>query len=163
MVAAGLTGVYAETIPNFELLTLVVFCSGILLGARDGMLVGIVTSLVFSLLNPYGAVHPLVTLSQVSGEAVAGLAGAGFAAAGWPQRRPLVRAGVLAVAAVLITFVYDLVTNLATGILLGQVPVTLVGGIPFALWHIASNAGLFVLLGTPLSGVFWHYRSRLSS
>ena len=28
--AAGLTGAYAETIPNFEVLTLVVFCSGVL-------------------------------------------------------------------------------------------------------------------------------------
>ena len=82
MVAAGLTGVYAETIPNFEVLTLVVFCSGVLLGARDGALVGAVTMLVYSLLNPYGAVHPLVTASQVAGEVLAGLAGAGFAAAG---------------------------------------------------------------------------------
>src|SRR4029077_10737548 len=82
MVAAGLTGVYAETIPNFEVLTLVVFCSGVLLGARDGALVGMVTMLIYSLLNPYGAVHPLITVSQVAGEVLAGLAGAGFAAAG---------------------------------------------------------------------------------
>lgn len=163
MVAAGLTGVYAETIPNFEVLTLVVFCAGILLGAGDGMLVGAVTMLIYSLLNPYGAVHPLVTLSQVAGEAAAGLAGAWFARAGWPARGAGVRAAALAAAAVVVTLLYDLLTNLATGILLGQVRVTLIGGIPFALWHTASNVGLFVLIGTPLAGVFWHYRSRLSS
>src|SRR5262249_59235061 len=82
LIAAGLTGVYAETIPNFEVLTLVVFCSGVLLGARDGGLVGAVTMLVYSLLNPYGAVHPLVTASQVAGEVLAGLAGGAFATAG---------------------------------------------------------------------------------
>jgi uncharacterized membrane protein len=163
MVAAGLTGVYAETIPNFEVLTLVVFCSGILLGARDGMLVGAVTMLIYSLLNPYGAVHPLVTSAQVAGESAAGLAGAWFAAAGLPSRPAPVRAVTLALAAALLTLLYDLVTNVATGILFGQVRVTLIGGIPFALWHTASNVVLFALLGTPLSGVFWHYRSRLSS
>jgi hypothetical protein len=162
MVAAGLTGVYAETIPNFEVLTLVVFCAGLLLGARDGMLVGALTMLVFSLLNPYGAVHPLVTLAQVIGECASGLAGAWFAWAGLPARSARMRAAVLAGAAIVLTLFFDLVTNLATGVLFGQVTVTLIGGIPFALWHIASNIGLFVLLGTPLSGVFWHYRERLS-
>jgi hypothetical protein len=163
MVAAGLTRVYAETIPNFEVLTLVVFCSGILLGARDGMLVGAVTMLVYSLLNPYGAVHPLVTASQVAGESAAGLAGAWFARAGGPARSVPVRALLLALTAVVLTLFFDFVTNLATGILFGQVRVTLIGGIPFALWHVATNVGLFAVIGTPLSGVFWHYRSRLSS
>ena len=67
--AAGLTGAYAETIPNFEVLTLVVFCSGVLLGVRDGVMTGAITMLVYSLLNPYGAAPPLITLSQVVGEA----------------------------------------------------------------------------------------------
>ncbi len=163
MVAAGLTGVYAETIPNFEVLTLVVFCSGVLLGARDGVLVGAVTMLVYSLLNPYGAVHPLVTLAQVLGESAAGLGGAWFAAARGPERGAPARALLLAIAALLLTVWFDVLTNLATGILFGQVRVTLIGGIPFAAWHVASNIGLFVVLGTPLSGVLWHYRSRLSS
>src|SRR5438034_296209 len=82
MVAAGLTGVYAETIPNFEVLTLVVFGAGTLLGARDGALVGAVTELIYSLLNPYGVAHPLVTASQVCGMAAAGVAGGIAARAG---------------------------------------------------------------------------------
>ena len=71
MVAAALTGVYSESIANFEVLTLVVFGSGVLLGARDGALVGTLTELIYSLLNPYGPAHPLVTLSQVIGESSA--------------------------------------------------------------------------------------------
>src|SRR5438093_238260 len=74
MVAAALTGVYSESIANFEVLTLVVFGSGVLLGARDGALVGTLTELIYSLLNPYGPAHPLVTLSQVIGESSAGSA-----------------------------------------------------------------------------------------
>lgn len=162
MVAAGLTGIYAETIPNFEVLTLVVFCAGILLGARDGALVGALTMLVYSLLNPYGVVHPLVTTSQVAGEAAVGVAGAVFARAGFPERSAPVRAAALGVAAVLLTFFYDLITNLATAVLFGQIRATLIGGIPFALFHIGTNAALFVLVGTPLTGVFWQYRRRLS-
>jgi hypothetical protein len=162
MVATGLTGVYAETIPNFEVLTLVVFCAGVLLGARDGVLVGVVTTLVYSLLNPYGAVHPLVTLSQVAGEAVAGAAGAWIALGGIATGAAGLRATVLVLAAIAITAFYDLVTNLATGLLFGQVGLTLIGGIPFSLWHIGSNVALFALIGTPLVRVLARYRSRLS-
>ena len=162
MAAAGLTGVYAETIPNFEVLTLVVFCSGVLLGLRDGVLVGVVTMLIYSLLNPYGAVHPLVTGSQVVGEVAAAAAGAGFASARLYTLGVVPRAIVLGLIGALLTAFFDLITNLATGVLFGQVRATLIGGIPFALWHIASNVGLFAILGTPLCAVFAHYRSRLS-
>lgn len=161
--AAGLTGVYAESIPNFELLTLVVFGSGLLLGARWGAMVGAITMLIYSVLNPYGAVHPLVTLAQVVGEVAAGLAGAAFGAAGLAGRDLRLRAVVLAAIAILATAFFDLITNLASGVVFGQMRLTLLGGIPFSLWHIGWNVVLFVVLGTPLSGVFAHYRARLSS
>ncbi|HYM81072.1 MAG TPA: hypothetical protein VEY91_06640 [Candidatus Limnocylindria bacterium] len=163
LVAAGLTGVYAETIPNFEVLTLVVFCSGVLLGARDGALVGALTMIIYSVLNPYGPAHPLVTLSQVMGISLAGFAGALFARLGVPSRSPAVRAAVLGVAAVPLTAAYDLLTNLATGVIFGQMRVTLLMGIPFSLWHIGYNVALFVALGTPLVAVFARYASRAAS
>lgn len=163
MVAAGLTGVYAETIPNFEVLTLVVFCAGVLLGVRDGVLVGVITMLVYSVLNPYGAVHPLVTLSQVAGEVVAGAAGGAFARTGLATGAAGLRAIVLALSGLIITAIFDFITNLTTGLLFGQVRVTLIGGIPFSLWHMGTNVVLFVALGTPLVGALAHYRSRLSS
>ena len=53
--------------------------------------------------------------------------------------------------------------NLATGVVFGQIRLTLLGGIPFSLWHIGWNVVLFVALGTPLVRVFAHYRGRLSS
>jgi hypothetical protein len=163
LVAAGLTGVYAEPIPNFEVLTLVVFCSGVLLGARDGALVGVVSELVFSLLNPYGAVHPLITVSQVLGIAAAGAAGGVAARMSLPAAAPAVRASILALLAIGLTGFFDFVTNLAVGLVYGQITVTLLGGIPFSLVHIGTNALLFALIGTPLVGVFARYRRRLSS
>jgi hypothetical protein len=163
MVAAGLAGVYAEPWPNFEVLTLVVFLSGVLLGASWGAWVGALTMLAYSLLNPYGPAHPLITVSQVVGEVVAGPAGAACAAAGLPARGVGVRAAVLACAAVLITAWFDFLTNLATGLLYGQIRMTLIGGLVFSLVHIGTNVLLFVVLGTPLLGVFARYRARLSS
>jgi len=162
MVAAGLTGVYAETIPNVEILTLVVFAAGALLGARDGALVGAITMVVYSLLNPYGPVHPYVTISQVLGEVAAGLGGAAFAGLGFLEARPFLRAALLASCAIIVTAFFDLVTNVASGIVFGQMRATLLGGIPFALIHMGTNAALFATLGVALTGVLKRYRSRLA-
>ena len=160
--AAGLTGAYAESVPNLEVLTLVVFCAGVLLGARDGALVGAVTMIVYTLLNPYGPAHPTVMASQVLGAAVAGLAGAVFAGVRGPALPARVRAVALALIAVAVTGFYDGVTNLATGLTFGQVRYWLIAGIPFSLWHIGYNVVLFVALGTPLTAVFSRYAERLS-
>ena len=139
------------------------FCAGVLLGVRDGILTGAVTMLVYSLLNPYGAAPPLITLAQVVGEAAAGAAGGVLAEVGLAGFPPAARAAALAITAVLLTLFFDLVTNLATGYLIGQVRLALLGGIPFSLWHIGWNVSLFVAIGTPLVGALSHYRSRLSS
>jgi uncharacterized membrane protein len=163
MMAAGLTGSYLHPIPNFEPLTLVMFCSGVLLGIRDGALIGALTMLVYSLLNPYGAVHPLVLLAQVVGEALAGTAGGLFAWLRLPGRSLAVRAGTLAAAGFTLTAAFDLITNAATGVIFGQMKATLIGGIPFSLFHIATNVAMFAAVGTPLVAVFARYRERLSS
>jgi hypothetical protein len=163
IVAACLTGAYAPRPPDFEPLTLGIFGAGVLLGARDGALVGGLTMLVYSLLNPYGPAHPLVTVAQVLGQVAAGVAGGVFAVLGLHARSIAVRGAVLALLAVVLTLWFDLLTNVATGLVLGQMRVILLQGIPFALWHTGSNVLLFVLLGTPLAAVFGRYRARLSS
>ncbi|NOT33759.1 MAG: hypothetical protein HOP12_06260, partial [Candidatus Eisenbacteria bacterium] len=76
VMAVGLTGAYAESIPNFEMLTLSAFAAGVLLGMRDGAAVAGLTMLAYTLLNPYGPAHPWVMASQVVGMAFAGVAGA---------------------------------------------------------------------------------------
>jgi ABC-type Fe3+-siderophore transport system permease subunit len=162
MAAAGLAGVYAETIPNFEVLTLTTFCAGVLLGVRDGALVGAVTMLLYTLLNPYGPAHPLVMAAQVAGTATAGIACGVFARAGgpgWPAGSQLVALGLLGA---VLTAWFDLLTNLATGVLYGQMRATLIGGMLFATWHIVTNLVLFTAVGGALVRVLSHYRARLS-
>jgi hypothetical protein len=140
-----------------------VFCSGVLLGGRDGALVGGITMLIFSLLNPYGPVHPLVSVAQVLGMALAGWAGAFAARIRLPERSARVRAVWLAAIAIPVTLFFDLVTNAATGVVFGQMRLTLIAGIPFSLWHVGYNIALFAALGTPLVAVCWRYAARLSS
>jgi hypothetical protein len=163
LVAAGLTGVYAESIPNFEVLTLVVFCAGVLLGARGGMAVGALSMAIFSGLNPYGPAHPVVMAAQIAGVAAAGAGGALFHRLGLPGRSAGARAWTLALCAIVLTAFFDLITNVASGLVFGQVRATLIGGIPFSLWHIGYNVLFFVALGTPLVAVFARYSARLDS
>jgi len=161
LVAVGLTGAYAESIPNFESLSLVALCSGVLLGLRDGVIVSSLTMLLYTLLNPYGPAPPLVMSAQVVGMALAGASGAWFASLGgpaWPAAR---RAAVLAAIAIVVTAAFDLVTNLATGLVFGKIRFWLIAGIPFSLWHIGFNVALFAALGTPLTAVLARYSARL--
>jgi hypothetical protein len=161
-VGAALTGAYAETIPNFEVLTLACFLAGLLLGARDGAMIGGSCMLLYSLLNPYGPAHPLVTASQVTGQVLSGIAGGMTRRAGLERRPRWIQATVMGACGVSLTLFYDLLTNLATGVIYGQLRFWLLAGIPFALWHILSNLALFAAVGTPLLGVLARYSARLS-
>ncbi len=49
-------------IPNVELFTLTIFLSGFILGKRDGMIVGFLSSIIFTFFNPLGA-SPLPLLA----------------------------------------------------------------------------------------------------
>jgi len=160
MIALGLTGAYVHVIPNLEFVTLASFAAGVLLGPRDGAVVAGITELLYSLLNPYGVAPPLVTAAQVLGMALVGAAG-GLRRV-W-EVRPLVLRGVLlGVAAALLTAVFDLLTNVATGLVFGQMKVWILGGIPFSLVHIGWNAAVFARLGPAIVAVLARYRARLS-
>jgi len=53
-------------LPNIELFTLTVFLSGFILGKRDGMIVGFLSSFIFCFFNPFGASPlPLLTFQLV--------------------------------------------------------------------------------------------------
>src|SRR5262249_15018938 len=97
------------------------------------------------------------------GIAGAGAAGGLFARARLPSAPAIVRATTLAICGALLTAFFDLLTNLAGGVVYGQLRATLIGGIPFALFHIGTNVALFALIGTPLVAVFQRYRRRLLS
>ncbi|MFX1327401.1 MAG: hypothetical protein ACFE91_04570 [Promethearchaeota archaeon] len=63
-------------IPNIELFTLMIFLSGFILGKRDGMIVGFLSSFIFCYFNPFGS-SPLPLLAfQLIHYSITGLLGA---------------------------------------------------------------------------------------
>ena len=128
-----------------ELFSAATVLSGTLVGAIWGAWVGGVARLVFSVANPYGPPHPWVLAAQVVG-------GAALGAAGGALRRGLSTGGARASIAWLLvgllgTIGYDLVTNVAQGVVFGSIRATLaLGAIP-ALQHVSSNAVLFFVVG----------------
>jgi hypothetical protein len=136
-----------------ELFTMAVFLSGMVAGAAWGAWIGGVSRLVFSVANPLGPPHPWILLAQVVAGALVGALGG--AAGSWlflPRGRASVhgagRTALLLASGVVATLLYDLLTNLAQGIVFGSIPATLVLGAVPAAQHIASNAAIFAVVGS---------------
>ena len=102
--------------------------------------------------NPYGPPHPLVLAAQVVGGgaigALGGLCGPWLLPpTGREGPGPRARTAILLGAGLAATLVYDLVTNVAQGIVFGSIPVTLaVAALP-TLQHVGSNVAIFAVLG----------------
>lgn len=132
-----------------ELFSVAVFLSGVIVGVGWGMWVAAAARLIFSVANPYGPPHPWVLAAQVVGAALLGALG-GLArralAAPWLQAAPA-RAAFLGTCGLLGTTVYDLLTNLAQGIVFGAPRATLALAALPSLQHIASNTAIFVVIG----------------
>lgn len=60
---------------NIELVTLMIFLSGFIMGRRDGMIVGFLSSSIFCFFNPYGSYLPLYAFQLVH-YTITGLLGA---------------------------------------------------------------------------------------
>ncbi len=137
-------GYFLAGVPNVEVITLIVFASGWLTGARAGAAVGVVGMFVFTVANPYGAAVPLLAGAQVACMGLVGACGGIWARlAGAGSVAPM----ALGLIGALLTVVYDLTTNVAIGISFSQVRPTLIAGLPFAIIHILGNSLIFALAG----------------
>lgn len=141
---------YVDSIPNFEFLTVILFAAGWVLGPLGGALAGALGEFLYSAINPYGSglMHPLVLASQVFGMALAGVVGGLLGRSG--IARPALRWLAVVASGVLVTLVFDLVTNLASGAVYGQWKATMIAALPFALIHVGTNAALFATVGVLL-------------
>jgi hypothetical protein len=147
-------GYLLSGVPNVELITLGIFVSGALVGTAGGAGVGACGMAIYSGFNPYGIAPPPTFATQVAGAAGIGAAGGLLAGS---VRGPLAGAAV----GFLLTFGYDVLTNLGTAWSTGLdvVPV-MIGGITFGVWHMLSNAVLFALAGPPLLATLRRRRAR---
>lgn len=145
--AAVATNYLLIGVVNVKFMDIIVFTGGYLYGGGFGAALGALTWLVYGVFNPYG-VNVVTLASTIIGEALFGVAGGVVGrsyrvGSGWAADP---RLGVIGF---LLTFVYDLFTNVVIAFTLGlPVEVTLVSGVPFALMHELSNA-VFFAVGLP--------------
>jgi uncharacterized membrane protein len=73
---AVVLGYTLAPIPNIELFTLMIFLGGFIMGYKEGVIIGLLSSFIFVFFNPYG-VSPLPLLTyQIIHYGLVGLAGA---------------------------------------------------------------------------------------
>jgi uncharacterized membrane protein len=134
---------------NVKLMDLIVFSSGFLFGPTVGASVGILTWLVYGTLNPYGFSLPVLISTSLM-ESLYGIVG-GFLGTRANMGVGLTSNLKYGILGFLLTFVYDLVTNIVSGLSAGiPLSVALITGIPFAIAHEGSNAVFFFLGAPPL-------------
>lgn len=134
-------------LPNVEPLTLVFFCIGYAFGPLWGIFVGCVAEGFYATFNPIGMPIAPVWIAQIISMgivgAIGGLAGlqhSRLPISHWLDRTLLVLIGVI------VTAIFDLLTNLAMAWVIGPFWAVMAAAIPFSALHIASNALLFALI-----------------
>lgn len=141
---------------NVKFMDLIVFVSGIIFGPLVGASVGVLTWLVYGTLNPYGFSLPILAATCI-GESLYGIIGGllgnrsvqnNYEKAG--DRLWFINAK-FAIVGFLLTFGYDLFTNIVSGLVVGiPLSVVLISGIPFAIAHEVSNTAFFFIGASPL-------------
>lgn len=144
-------------VPNVELITAIVFTSGVYLGPGWGVVIGATGEFIFSAANPMGSglIFPPLIISQVLGMAFAGLMGGigrnVFYHSVWSVQRKL----MLGFAGGIITFIFDSLSSLSYPIAAGyewkQTFAIYLTGMGFMLLHQVSNV---IIFSTALPRVF---------
>lgn len=145
-------------IPNVELFTLMIFLAGFILGKRDGIVVGLMSSFIFVFFNPYG-VSPLPLFSyQLAHYSLVGLCGG--LTHGYLRKKEFFKPTedlyvfpvilVFAAIGACITFTFDVITTLIIAVVFyGTIdsfwPVYLFG-LPFTIVHLVGNTLGFIFI-----------------
>jgi len=141
------------SVPNVEFFTFLIFSSGYLLGMMEGCLVGVISiSIYTTLVTPYGLPPLPIAFAQIFSMALIGIAG-GLAF----KLNPISSARtspfgsffpflIMGIWGSILTIIYDLFTNLASALVIGQFLPVMVSAIPFALIHLLSNLIIFMIL-----------------
>jgi hypothetical protein len=133
---------------NIKLMDLIVFTSGYMMGSLMGAFTGLLVWLIYGTINPFGFSLPIF-VSTIIGETMFGIAGGFFTARNLDSTFGF--DPWAAATGFLLTFIYDLFTNIVSGVTAG-VPIfmALITGIPFMLAHMLSNMLFFGLGFKPL-------------
>ncbi|NIM98530.1 MAG: ECF transporter S component [candidate division Zixibacteria bacterium] len=144
------------SIPNVEFFTFIVFSAGYLLGIYGGVFVGVISMSIYTtFVTPYGLPPLPIAFAQVLSMAIIGFGGGLVSKS---ARRAFDRDShsrttstiiLMGISGLVLTLIYDLLTNLASAYVVGQFLPVMIAAVPFAFIHILSNVVIFVAL-TPL-------------
>jgi hypothetical protein len=145
MTALALVGNYAlVAIPNLELGSTVLFVTAYIFGAPMAIWSTLIMSLLFGIINPWGAFIPQIWISQVIGWFYIVIVGSIIGRQGESGKQVQPRKWELAIAGAFVTFIFEQITNLGYSITFG-IPflIAVTAAIPFSIIHIVSNAVIF--------------------
>lgn len=145
-------------IPNIEIFTLTIFLSGFILGKKEGLSVGLLSSLIFTFFNPLGTSPIPLLLYQITHYSLTGFLG-GFLRQYFNKRdyfQPkedlyiLPILVILGVTGALITFLYDILSTFFGAILFSQsyeyFLTSYLTGIIFTIIHLIGNVLGFIFI-----------------
>lgn len=138
-------------VPNVELITVIVFLSGLTLRWKWGALVGSTAIFIYSGMNPMGSglSFPPLFIMQIFAMALIGSLGGWLRHIFFVKEMNAFNLVGLALVGFFSTFMYDVFTliayPLAAGLGLPGIMAALVKGLGFTLLHEISNAVVFVI------------------
>ncbi|MBC8346316.1 MAG: hypothetical protein ISR82_02850 [Candidatus Marinimicrobia bacterium] len=138
-------------IPNIELITVIVFISGLYLGIGWGALVGGTAIFIYSGLNPMGSglAFPPLFMVQILGMVIAGIAGGMARPILFKKEFNIFSLAGLFLMGFSITLIYDVFTlityPISAGLGYAGVMAALVKGIGFTVLHEISNGVVFLV------------------
>ena len=139
-------------VPNVELVTALIFLSGVLMGVRKGIFVGIVGEFLFSALNPAGSglLFLPMLLTQIVAMSLVGATGGivrNYVIRWQPNFKNIVIIGLIGL---LLTLFYDIIVSLAfpvsAGFDIGKIVATVSAGVVFSVMHLVANTFTFIFL-----------------
>ncbi len=150
-------GFVLAPVPNIELVTLTLAFGGYLLGGGWGALIGAMGFGLYSMLSPYGIAPPPLFAAQIIGGGVIGFGGAMLRKIAFNRNRgAFIKVTACAITGLIVTLIYDILTNIGSFVLIASettfIPF-LVGGLGFAIVHIAANCVIFALLFPIIAGI----------
>ncbi|MDP6340278.1 MAG: hypothetical protein QF842_08175 [Candidatus Marinimicrobia bacterium] len=138
-------------VPNVELITVIVFLSGLTLSTGWGALVGITAIFIYSGLNPMGSglSFPPLFIMQILGMAITGAVGGFVRPVLFKKEFNVAALIILALLGFTLTLIYDVFTlisyPISAGLGMTGVMAALVKGLGFTILHEISNAVVFVV------------------
>ena len=138
-------------VPNIELITVIVFLSGVTLNLWWGAIVGLVAMGIYSGLNPLGSglSFPPLFFSQIIAMSLCGAIGGIFKPIFFVKKYNFMKILLLGLVGFLVTFIYDALTlvsyPLFSGLGFPGIIASLIKGLGFTLLHEISNIFIFLI------------------